>query len=131
MNPSSEDIKDMLDGESSLGLTFGTNLFIGMEPVRPNNTVTIYDTAGFGPQLTMDRTEKYEYSSIQIRVRNISYTVGWNLINDIKDALHGRAHETWNATYYSVIHCSSDIAFLDWDNNQRARFVVNFEIQRR
>lgn len=130
MNIPSEDIVEMLEDESSLGLLLGTDLFIGFEPDNPNNTVTIFDTAGHSPQLTFDRTERYMYPSIQIRVRNISYQDGWQLINDIKNLLHGRAGETWNGTYYSLIYCSSDVGFLDWDNNKRARFVVNFALQR-
>jgi len=132
MNPCSEDIKDMLLAES-LGLTYGVggNLFIGFEPKTPSDTVTVFDTGGFGPQLTFDKDEKYEYSNIQIRVRNSKYDEGWEMINNIKNVLHGRAHETWNGSYYSLIHCSSDIAFLNWDENHRARFVVNFELQRR
>lgn len=131
MNASSEDIKDMLEAESSLGLTFATDLFIGKEPAEPDDCVTIFDTPGSPPQLTFNKTEKYQYPSIQIRVRNNAYMTGWNLANDIKDALHGRAHETWNATYYSVIICSSELALLDWDEHGRARFIVNFNIQRR
>jgi hypothetical protein len=131
MNAPSTDIKDMLEAESSLGLTFGTNLFIGREPPTPNNTVTIYDTGGDRPDLHMDRNERYDRPSIQIRVRNISYEAGWSLINDIKDSLHGRAHETWNGTYYSVIYCYIESTFLDWDNNNRVRFVASFNIQRR
>ncbi len=130
MNSPAEDIKDMLEAED-LDLAFGTNLFIGFEPSTPPNTVTIFDTGGYSPQLTFDKSEKYERPSIQIRVRDISYSEAWQKINEIKDALHGRAHETWNDTYYSVIICSSDIGFLDWDNSRRARFVVNFDIQRR
>ena len=131
MNSSSEDIKDMLEAESSLGLTFGTNLFIGREPPKPNNCVTIFDTMGRSPQLTFNKEEYYEYPSIQIRVRNNKYDEGWTEINDIMLALHGRAHETWNGTVYSLIQCIGGIAFLDWSENNRSRFVVNFNIQRR
>lgn len=131
MNPASLDIKDMLEVESSLGLVFSQNLFIGNEPASPSDTVTIYDTGGWKPQLTFDKEEKYERPTIQIRVRNTTYTDGWDIIQSIRDSLHGRAHETWNGTYYSVIVCTSDIGFLDWDNNRRARFVVNFNVQRR
>ena len=131
MNVGSVDIVEMLEEEVSLGLTFATNLFIGFEPKKPDNTVTLFDTGGFGPQLTFNRDEKYDYVNVQIRVRNNKYDEGWDMINNIKNALHGRAHETWNDAYYSLIHCSSDIAFLDWDENRRARFVVNFELQRR
>ena len=131
MSASSEDIKDMLEAESSLGLTFATNLFIGKEPDKPPNCVTIFDTPGFPPQLTYNKAEFYEYPAIQIRVRNNKYMDGWNLISDIMLFLHGRAHETWNSTYYSLIQCAGGLALLDWDDNNRARFIVNFNIQRR
>lgn len=132
MNASSEDIKDMLVAEGSLGLTFATNLFVAREPKEPDNCVTIFDTnVGLAPQLTLTGEQDYYYSSVQIRVRNNDYTTGWNLINNIMIALHGRAQETWNGTLYTVIYCSSGPALLDWDNNNRARFIVNFNMQRR
>jgi len=130
MNAQSEDIKDMLEAESSLGLTFGTDLFIGKELSKPDNCVTIFDTYGFPPLLTLDGGGYY-YPSVQIRVRNNDYRTGWALIHDIMVSLHGRAHETWNETLYTVIYCSSGPAFLDWDENDRARFVCNFDMQRR
>jgi len=131
MNSSSEDIKDMLVAESALGLIFGTNLFIGREPSNPVNCVTIFDTPGFPPQLTFNKEEFYEYPSIQIRVRNNHYETGWAIISDIMLSLHGRAQETWNGTLYSLIQCSGGLALLDWDENNKVRFVVNFNIQRR
>lgn len=130
MNAPSVDIKDILLDDSSLGLTFGTDLFIGKEPSTPNNTVTIYDTPG-GPDQLLLSSEKYEYPSIQIRVRNTNYLDGWSLISLIKNALHGRANETWNSTLYTVIYCLNGPAMLDWDDNGRVRFVVNFNLQRR
>lgn len=129
MNAASEDIKDMLISISGLGLTFGQNLFIGREPT-PKNTVTIFDYPGYPPQLTLSN-EQYEYPSVQVRVKNSDYTKGWQLIEKIKDALHGRAQETWNGTLYSVIRCSSGPAFLEWDENGMVKFVVNFNINRR
>lgn len=131
MNIVSEDIKDMLVAETALGLTLATNLFIGSEERTPRNSVTILDAPGAAPQLTFTKGENYHYTSIQIRVRNGDYTTGWNLIEEIKTSLHGRAQETWNGTLYSVIYCSSGPAHLDWDENGNARFIVNFNIQRR
>lgn len=131
MNPSSEDVKDMLEAVSSLGLTFGVDLFIGLEPAQPNDCVTIFDTPGGPPQLTLTQGEDYFYPAIQIRVRNDDYAVGWDLIDDIKTALHGKGQETWNGTYYSVIKCTQEPFLLDWDNRGRARFVVTFDLQRR
>jgi len=130
MNASSIDIVEMLEAESSLGLTFGTDLFIGKELSKPDNCVTIFDTPGFSPLLTLDGGDYY-YPSIQIRFRNNDYRTGWDLIHDIRVSLHGRSHETWNGTLYTVIYCSSGPAFLDWDENDRARFVINFDMQRR
>jgi hypothetical protein len=130
MNATSEDIKDMLVADSSLALTFATDLFIGKEPTKPNNCVTIFDEQSFGPDLGLV-TQGYERPSIQIRVRNLDYYTGFALINDIKDSLHGRSHQEWNGTLYTVIYCSSGPALLDWDDNSRARFIINFNIQRR
>jgi hypothetical protein len=130
MQPPSEDIKDMIVAESSLGLTFGTDLFIGFEHADPDNCVVIFDTYGGPPQLTADNA-KYYYPSIQILVRNRDYLTGMALIQNIVDTLHGRAHETWNGTLYSLIRCASDPALLGWDDSRRARFVTNFNIQRR
>jgi len=132
MNPPSVDIKDILEAESSLELAFETDLFIGLEPSKPDNCVTIFDTDSLSPQLTLGGDgDDYYRPSIQIRVRNTDYTVGWALAHDIVAALHGRAGETWNATLYTLIQCSSGPAFLEWDDNRNVKFVVNFNIQRR
>lgn len=128
MNPSSVDIKDLL--VANLGLIFATDLFIGKEPATPNNVTTIFDTPGRAPSLYYDNTIQYYFPSVQIRVRNTDYLSGWNLINDIKVLLHGRANEQINNTIYTVMVCSSDPALLDWDDNNRARFIVNFDLQR-
>jgi len=139
MNAPSVDIKDMLVAKSSLGLVFdpkdsNRNLFIGREPstkVAPDDCVTVFDTPGGPPQLTLAGNENYYYPSVQIRVRNNDYLTGWNLLYDIMVALHGRAQETWNGTLYSVIQAAGGPAFLDWDANNRARFIINFNMQRR
>lgn len=133
MNPSSQDIKDILEAESSLSLTFATNLFVGKELAEPDNCVTIFDTPGRAPQLTMGAKSDsgYFYPSIQIRVRNNSYSDGWELINDIKTLLHGITGETWNSMIYDLIQCTGEPFLLDWDENDRARFVCTFNIQRK
>ena len=132
MNSPSEDVKDMLVAD--LSLVFATDLFIAAEPTLPKNCVTIFDTPGRPPQLTLGgkkANENYYYPSIQIRVRNTNYSVGDALIQNIRDSLHGRAQETWNGTLYSAIRCSSGPALLDWTENGQVRFIVNFDIQRR
>jgi len=132
MNSPSTDIRDMLVADATLGLTFATNLFIGKEPANPENCVTIFDTPGFPPYLGLAGEVGYEYPSIQIRVRNRGYINGWNLIEKIKNSLHGRAQDTLcSPTVYTIIYCSSGPALLDWDDNGNVRLIVNFNLQRR
>jgi hypothetical protein len=130
MNAPSVDIAAMLEADSSLGLELGTDLFIGKEPTSPHNCVTIYDELANTPELSMGG-ETYYYPIVQIRVRNIDYRAGWTLINNIMISLHGRAHETWNGTLYTIIFCHSGPALLTWDDNEFVKFIINFNLQRR
>jgi hypothetical protein len=131
MNASSVDIAEILQEESALGLTLATNLYIGKEPnPEPANCVIIFDTYGQTPQLNLT-DQGYEYPSIQIRVRNVSYVTGWNMIESIKLLLHGMGQVTYNGAYYSMISCAYGPGLLDWDENSRARFICNFNLQRR
>ena len=130
MNACSVDIKDMLVAESALGLVFSENLFIARMPDKPNECVVLFDSPGRTPALTMDK-ENYYYPAIQIKVRAESYEGGYSLIQNIGDVLQGRANETWNTTFYSLIYISSGPAMLEWDKNNRIIFVLNLEIQRR
>ena len=133
MNPPSVDIKDMLEAESSLGLVFLTNLFIGREPNTPIDCVTIFDTPGSPPMLSLNKADSdYYYPSIQIRVRKDmnSYLDGWSLINAIKELLHGSGPEIWNGTTYTLIKCTGEPFYLGRDENQRPWFIANFDIQR-
>ena len=134
MNPPSVDIKDMLEsyfGSSSSEEIELYPIFIGKEPALPVNCISLFDTVGWAPQLNYDRDEKYERPSLQVRVTSVSYEQGWEIVNAIKDKLHGRAHETWNGVFYALIKCVNGPAMMDFDKNQRVRFICNFDIQRR
>lgn len=131
MNIPSEDIKDMLEAVSALGLTFATNLFIGLEPAKPDTCVTIFDGYGYAPDILLSGKTDYERPSVQLRVCNKNYKTGLTLAQEIKAALHGVENETWNGTLYTVIYCSSGPALLDRDENGRFRFIINFNLQRR
>lgn len=132
MNPPSEDVAAMLIADSGLGIAaIGTDLFLGREPTDPDDVVTIFDTPGRPPMLTMTKGENYYYPSIQMRIRNNDYRTGMNLANDIKESLHGRGPETWNGTVYTLIRCNTEPSLLDWDDNRRARLIINFNLQRR
>ena len=138
MNAPSEDIKDMLLAESSLALTFATDLFMAQEPAVDDtisdNVVTVLDICSFPTAALLSSNENdthYEYKVVQIRVRNRSYTDGWELIQNIHDLLHGRAQETWNGTLYTAIYAASSPEMLEWDRNGNAIFFTNLNLQRR
>jgi hypothetical protein len=137
MKSTAEDVAYMLqDAEwdsssgSSLGLVIATNIFVNREPALPKNCVTVYDSYGFPPYIGLNDVG-YEYPSIQVRVRNTNQKSGYQLIERIKDSLHGRHGETWNGTLYTSIACSSAPALLEWDDNGNCVFVCNFNLQRR
>lgn len=128
------DIASILVAESSLDLTFGTNLHLHREPTAPDNTVTIFETPGMPPVTLINSnedTKHYERPSIQIRIRNKSADVGFDLAYQIQAALHARGQETWGSYLYSVIYSTSNPMLLDWDEVSRVRIVLNFNIQRR
>lgn len=128
------DIASMLVAESSLNLVFGTNLHLHREPTQPDNTITIFETPGMPPVGLIDSnedTKHYERPSIQIRIRNTSADVGFDLAYAIQVALHARAQETWGSYLYSIIYAASSPMLLDWDEVSRVRIVLNFNIQRR
>jgi hypothetical protein len=131
MKAPSKDIVSIIEDNSSLGLTFGTNLFIGNLPIdTPRNCVVISDTGGRGKDLGVTEID-YERNSVQIIVRNKNYSDGWDLISDIRDILHGYANTSISDIYYGLISCISGPGFLGWDDNKNALFFSNFEVQRR
>ena len=133
MNPSSVDIADLLESESSLGLIFNTNLFVGKEPATPINCVTVFDTPGFPPQINLGGKSDSNifFPSIQIRVRNSSYLNGYDLINKIQWFLQATINETVDSVLYQLIKCTQEPFLLDWDETDKARFVCNFDITRK
>lgn len=131
MNQTTFDVKDMLEAESALGLTFADNLFIGREPSLPNDCITLFDGAGEPPELTFGNDTTIDRPGITIYSRSKDYKVASDLIQSVKWFLHGKHNETWNGAVYLSIVCTGEPYLLDWDSNNRARFVCNFSMIRR
>ena len=130
MNTTSFDVKDMLEA-AGLGLIYKKNLFRAKEPTNPDNVVTIYDTPTGMPERTLDNSQFYYRSSIQVRVRNNNYSDGMTLAMNIMQSLHGRAQETWGGTLYTVIQATGEPVPMAWDENNRTIIIINFNLQRR
>ncbi len=130
MNAVIEDIKDMLEAESSLGLALASNLFLAKETPKPDNAVFLFETPGYPPSLGLT-THGYYYPSFQVMIRDRSFTDGMTLAYAIMESLHGRAHEAWGGIMYELIQCMTEPFLLEWDDNSRAKIVINFNVQRR
>jgi len=128
MKIAAEDIATILQAETSLVL--GTDLFINKEPASPDNCVTIFDVAGGPSEMALDASN-YQQPSIQLRVRNKTQLTGSTLCNTLVAALDGMGNEEVGTTTYMIIYLTSGPALLDWDNNDRVRFIINFNILRK
>jgi hypothetical protein len=128
MQAPSLDIKDMLDGESSLGLTFATDLFVSEMPPTPDLCVCIYDTPGESPNPDYN----YEKPGVQVRIRGNkgSYEEAYNLAQDIRDFLNGKHNEEINGARYIGIWAEGDIFFVAYDENHRPLLTINFNLHR-
>jgi hypothetical protein len=72
----------------------------------------------------------YNYLALNVRVRNQKYDTAWAIANQIVEVLDGRSNFILNDSFYGLIRALDSPSLLDWDENNRARFVVNFEVQR-
>lgn len=129
MNPSSVDLKDYLEtSAAATGLVFNTDLFVSEEPNTPDAVVTLYDTAGEPPQAGF----KYDKPYLQARIRSPRQDsqAGYATAESVKDALHGLTNVTINGTRYIGIWAMGDIHQLEWDENDRTIFTINFRIHR-
>ena len=129
MNAPSHDLAEHLETSvAATGLIHGTDLFTGREPPDPDAVVTLYDTGGEPPQAGF----KYDMPTLQARIRSPKegQVAGYATAESVKDALHGLTNVTINSTRYIGIWAMGDIHQLEWDQNARAIFTVNFRIHR-
>lgn len=129
MFPPSEDIKDLLEAESSLGLVSATNLFVSKIPLNaPDECVAVFDSPGMAPEVNY----VYDKPGVQVRVRaeKGKYKNGYSLAADIKTALHATANVTVNGARYIGIWAEGDPIPIGSDDSDRPEFTVNFRIHR-
>lgn len=131
MNPPCEDIKDMLEADSSLALEYKTNLFIALQPESPDYCVTVTDSGGFGGSLQY----VLQRPSVQVRIRGekFKYLNTYNKLSVIKNYLTSQSvgfGVTWNGTRYISIVELGDILFIGYDSNNRPLLSCNFVIER-
>lgn len=128
MNPPSEDIKDLLEADSGLALTFRTDLFIGEMPTTPDACVCVYDTGG----AAQEPNHTYKHPSVQVRVRGDkgAYRTAHVQAQDIQDLLHQTTELTVGGARYLGIWAQGDVLFVGPDDLGRPIFTVNFSAER-
>ena len=124
MSSPADDIKTVLENNGVA--TFATDLFISKEPTSPDNCITLYDTGGYeaNPKWSMDEP------TVMARIRNNSYPDGYAKCEEIKDALLGLPKQAINSTTYVGVWMEGEINFIEYDDNGRAIFTMNFRIVR-
>lgn len=130
MNAVSFDIKTLIEEDSSLGLVFGTNLFIGRKPAAPSDCVTLYDVAGMAPDLCLNK-EGYNRDALQIVVRNTSYVTAMTTAWQLADFLQGQSNIVLDNIQYTLLRVVITPTVLEWDEDNCVLVLFSIEAQRR
>jgi len=128
----SQDIADMLV-DDVVGAKADT-IWINKEPSdsalkTPDAFLIIYDTGGTDPEAT---GKIFDKPTINIRVkgRKGDYSGAQVMIQAVKAALHQRDSETKNSARYMGIWQVGEIAFVEYDDQNRPTFTANFRMHR-
>lgn len=112
-------------GEGTIGGSSQWSLHVSREPDKPGATVTIYDTGGSPP----DPDNDVYNPRIQVRVRHKDYRTAIAKLKAIRDLLIDPVGGiTANGTRYFALFALSDPESIGYDDKDRARVVLNFDI---
>jgi hypothetical protein len=129
LNPASEDIKDLLDAETNLGVTFGDSLFIGeIAETATRPAIGVYDIPGPERDLAVD----IEHPNVQVRVEGQpgGYIEAHELLQTALTIVHGQHNITQGGARYLVIQVVSEIMFVHYDERQRPVFSAHLRTMR-
>lgn len=115
------DIKTLLTG-------IETNVYVGDMPDTPDNVFTLFRTGGADPAHSFDDRE-FTRPTIQVRIRNISYTMAETKAEQVSAALDGLTEQTINGTRYISIMQQGDILPIGKDAKGRSELTVNFQVR--
>jgi hypothetical protein len=116
--------------EQGLGI-FGANtswsINVGIEPVAPDETITLYDTGGPAPYLV---DEDLRRPTVQVRIRSHSPPAAYAKMSDVVGALILPLARVLFESRYVGVFMTSDILSIGHDENNRLRLTANFEAER-
>jgi hypothetical protein len=129
-NPTSIDVKDLLEAASvgTFAASSGWGIWIGKQPAKPDTSITLFDDGGFAPdpKFLLDRPTL----RVLVRGSEWGYTGAYSKAQAVKDTLLGDDRQTVGGTLYVGIIMTGDIAFIQYDDNNRPIFSLNFQIWR-
>lgn len=123
------DVGDYLS-TGGIGLTTGTNLWLGKMPDLPAISTALYETGGISAVhafASASGQAVVERPRFQVVVRHTDYASGRQLIHNIWKRLDGAGDFTINSTRYLWIEAVQSPFFLKFDDNNRVLFAVNFD----
>ena len=127
-NAPSADVRDLLinAGIGAFGGVADWAIYIGSQPFKPNNVITIYDTAGPAshPKFRLDEPR------FQIKVRSHEYNTGFQKAIEVSAQLQGLPSQTFNGTRYEGIWLVLETNFLQADGEGRSIFVTTYRMIR-
>lgn len=127
MNSPAVDIAQYLEDNAvgTIGGSSGWSINVSKEPAAPNDTVTIYDTGGFG----IDYDANIYQPTVQVRVRGTSYISVHAKIEEIELLLISPKSFTKNSRYVGAWQAGG-YESLQYDENDRAIIVLNINLMR-
>lgn len=121
-----EDIGSYLQA-NSIG-TLASDLFLGIMPSDPANCVTLYEYAGKPRVRKFGNTDILEAPGLQIKVRNVSYALCRQKLEQIIVLMDGMNNVVLGSTKYLSIEANQGATPLGVDGNNRMVFTVNFSV---
>jgi hypothetical protein len=130
VKPPSVDIKDLLISNGTLGLTFGTSLFVSEMPETAGLAVCVYDSPGMAPEPDY----VYERPHVQVQVRGSkvagAYVAAHEMAQRIMNVLMAERQPVVNSARYVGIWPLGSPGFIGYDENHRPQVTVNFRLHR-
>ena len=99
-------------------------IFVGSEPPKPDDVITLYNTVGAtpNPKFLLDEP------TIQLRIRSGSYNTAYTNLLGVFNLLHGRPAFTVTGTRYVGLIATSNIFEIGKDEKDRTLLAFNMRL---
>lgn len=114
-------------GLGTLGGNSDWSIAVNGEPVKPDDTITVYDTGGPGAVLV---DEDLREPTVQIRVRSHDPALARTRMDAVLAALTAPREQEVDGYRNVGIWLTTDVASLGRDEQRRERLTANLRIER-